>query len=81
MAVEVLIIESAGDDPRLLGLADEFAEDPRCRASMVGADDKGSLLVSIWDPEAVDETASGVAALLGASATVRRLTMKDPRLS
>lgn len=41
-------------------LADEMAEDPRCRLLMVGADTSGTVLMSAWDDEVADEVADGL---------------------
>ena len=44
-------MEYQGDDlpAALLELADEMAEDPRCRFVAAGADAAGVVLFSVWD--------------------------------
>jgi len=80
MAVDAIIVQQAIDeDPgSLLVLADEVAEDPRCTGALVGMDEEGAILVTIWDPGAVDEVEEGFRAVYGVG--VRRMQLADPRV-
>jgi hypothetical protein len=56
-------------------LADEMREDPHCRLVAIGADDTGSVMVTLWDPGPVAEEVAASFGELGG--TVRRLTVPD----
>ena len=67
----------AGTGPGdLAALADEMLEDPRCHMVLLGGDESGPMLVTVWDEEAVAEVAESLAAL---EARVRVLVITDPR--
>jgi len=78
--VDAVIVQLANDeDPgTLLILADEVAEDARCTQSLVGMDEEGAILVTIWDPGTVAEVERGLRAVYGNR--VRRMQLVDPRL-
>jgi hypothetical protein len=59
-------------------LADEISEDPRCSMVLIGADEDGAILVTIWDPETVEEVEAGLKAVPG---EVRRVQLVDPRVN
>jgi hypothetical protein len=52
--------EGPGVPSALIELADEMSEDPRCRVLIVGGDEVGSTLVSVWDEDVTDEVAAGL---------------------
>jgi hypothetical protein len=52
--------DGPGVPPSLIELADEMSEDPRCRVLIVGGDEVGSTLVSVWDEDVTDEVAAGL---------------------
>ena len=58
-----------GDLPRL---ADEMLEDPRCHLVLLGGDEQGAVLLTVWDEETVEEVAHSLAAL---TERVRRLSL------
>lgn len=64
------------DDPgSAVLLADEITEDPRCRVLIMGSDAFGVVLLTLWDPEVVDEVEDGLRHQgLG---LVRRLSVPD----
>ncbi len=66
------------DPDSLLVLADEVAEDARCTGALVGVDDEGAILVTIWDSGAVGEVEEGFRAVYGDR--VRRMQLVDPRV-
>ncbi len=78
-AVEAVIVQQATDeDPHgLVVLADEVAEDPRCTGVLIGLDDEGAILVTIWDSGTADEVEHGLRAVYGDK--VRRMQLVDPR--
>src|SRR3970282_563429 len=51
-------------------------EDPGCHMVLLGGDESGPMLVTVWDEEAVAEVAESLAAL---EARVRVLVITDPR--
>ena len=63
-----------GLSANVVELADEMAEDPRCRLLVVGGDTSGTVLMSGWDPEVADEVADGLEQRFGGAA-VRRLNI------
>lgn len=60
----------------LAELADDMVEDPRCHAVVLGSDEQGSVLFTMWDDEAVDEVERGLLQL-GQEARVRRLSVAE----
>lgn len=52
--------DGPGVPAALIELADEMSEDPRCRVLIVGGDDVGSTLVSVWDEGVTEEVAAGL---------------------
>lgn len=73
--MEGIIIE--GEPEALTVLADEISEDPHCSMVLVGADEQGAMLVTIWDPDVVDEVEVG---LRSVQEHVRRVELLDPRV-
>ena len=65
-----------GLSARIAELADELAEDPRCRLLLVGADGAGTVLMSAWDGEVADEVADGLEQRSD-GALVRRLEIPE----
>ncbi len=59
-------------------LADEMLEDARCHLVVLGADDGGAMLVTIWDSEVADEVATSLRAQAGDGAIVRKLALVTP---
>ncbi|MFQ5555002.1 MAG: hypothetical protein ACE5GC_06500 [Acidimicrobiia bacterium] len=45
----------------LVALVDEMQEDPHCLASLLGRDDTGALLVTVWDGDIAVEVAAALA--------------------
>ncbi len=45
----------------LVALVDEMQEDPHCRATLLGTDADGAVLVTVWDGGVGREVASGLA--------------------
>lgn len=60
----------------LAELADDMVEDPRCRVVVLGSDEQGTMLFTIWDEEAVDEVERGLLQL-GQEVRVRRLSVTE----
>lgn len=68
---------NAGTEPGpLAALADEMLEDPRCHMVLLGGDESGPVLVTVWDEETAVEVAASLAAL---EAAVRVLVITDSR--
>lgn len=57
--VQAVVCEARNDE--ILGLANEFVEDPGCVMMVAGADDDGVLLFTIWHDGLADEVAQGLA--------------------
>ncbi len=78
--MEALILEQAGEKPApwLTELSDEFLEDPECRLVLMGSDDEGALLITIWEPETVSAVETGLRGILESGARLRRLSVLDP---
>jgi hypothetical protein len=76
--VEAIVVQHE-DAVALFVLADEIAEDRRCEWALVGADEDGAILVTIWDRDTVEEVEAGLRAMYGDR--VRRMQLVDPRLS
>jgi hypothetical protein len=74
--MEGIIID--GDPEELTVLADEVSEDPHCTMVLIGVDEEGAMLVTIWDPDIVDEVERG---LRSVQEHVRRVELLDPRVS
>jgi hypothetical protein len=74
--MEGIIIEGQPDE--LTILADEISEDPRCSVVLIGMDDLGAMLITIWDPDTADEVEMGLRAV---QEHVRRVELLDPRVS
>ncbi len=58
--MEALLIEFAKVAAGVDGLADEMLEDPRCHLVVLGGDEEGGVLFTIWDSETVAEVADNV---------------------
>jgi len=79
--MEALLLEFSGD--RVPGwmaeLADEFIEDPHCRLVLMGSDQEGVLLVTIWEAEMLGEVQAGLSDFAVEGVRLRRLAVVDPR--
>ncbi len=75
--MEGLLLEFGEDRAResIVELAEELVEDPRCRLVLMGADQNGVVLVTIWDAEVIGEVEAGLAA---DGTRLRRLTLVNP---
>ena len=73
--MEGIIIEGLAED--LVVLADEISEDARCSTVLIGVDEHGAMLITIWDPDTVDEVEEGLRAVQD---RVRRVRLSDPRV-
>ena len=58
----------------LFALVDEMQEDPHCRATLLGSDSDGALLVTVWDGTVGQEVADSLAAE-HPQLTIRRLVL------
>jgi hypothetical protein len=78
--MEAILIEFDGDSAPewMVELADEVVEDPRCRLVLMGSDQNGVVLVTIWDSEMIGEVEAGLSGLGADGARLRRLTLVDP---
>ncbi|MFZ0493856.1 MAG: hypothetical protein WAM81_11770 [Acidimicrobiia bacterium] len=74
--MEGIIIQGPADE--LAVLADEISEDARCSMVLVGVDEQGAIIITIWDPDTVDEVEAGLKAVQD---RVRRVKLSDPRVS
>jgi hypothetical protein len=61
----------------LQDIVDEFTEDPYCHLVMVGADDDGVVLTTMWAAEVARDVATALAAMDSAVA-VRRMVLSIP---
>lgn len=52
--------DGRGVPAEVVDLADEMAEDPRCRLVLVGADAAGVVMMTLWDGEVVEEVAQSL---------------------
>ena len=79
--MDALLIEFDGDGPPgwMGGLAEELVEDPRCHLRLMGSDSHGVVLITIWEPEIVDEVEVGLAELAVDGVRLRRMSVTDPR--
>ena len=78
--MEAILLEFGGDSvPEWMAeLADELVEDPRCRLVLMGSDQDGVVLVTIWDAEMIADVEAGLSGLGADGLRVRRLTLVDP---
>ena len=78
--MEALLLEFGGDTaPQwMVELADELVEDPRCRLVLMGSDQRGVVLITIWDAEMIGEVEAGLAGLADDGVRIRRLSLVDP---
>jgi hypothetical protein len=74
--MEGIIIQGLPEE--LTVLADEISEDARCSMVLIGVDEQGAMLITIWDPDTVDEVEAGLRATQD---LVRRVKLLDPRVS
>lgn len=58
--MEALLIEFPSATDGVDDLADEMLEDPRCHLVVLGGDQEGGVLFTIWDEETVDEVARNI---------------------
>jgi len=58
-------------------MVDEFTEDPYCHLVMVGADDDGVVLTTMWTEAVAADVASALKAM-DPSVTVRRMALSVP---
>lgn len=79
--MEALILEqpSAESTGWLAELADDFLEDPECRLVLMGWDDEGAVLITIWEPEMVSDIEAGLRGILEGGARLRRVPVLDAR--
>ena len=79
--MEALLLEFGGEGASewMIELADELVEDPHCRLVLMGSDQRGAVLVTIWEAEMVDEVEAGLAGLVADGVRLRRLSVVDPR--
>lgn len=79
--MEALLLESGGEGASewLVELADELVEDPHCRLVLMGSDQRGLVLVTIWEAEMIGEVEAGLAGLVADGVRLRRLSVVDPR--
>ncbi len=54
--------DESGVPTVLVALVDEMQEDPHCRATLLGRDARGALLVTVWDGDVGREVADALAA-------------------
>ena len=78
--MEAILLEFGGDSvPEwMVELADELVEDPHCRLVLMGSDQSGVVLVTIWDAEMIGEVEAGLSGLSADGVRLRRLTLVDP---
>ncbi len=58
-------------------LVDEFTEDPHCHLVMVGADDDGVVLTTMWAAGVAGDVATALAAM-DSAVSVRRMVLSVP---
>ncbi len=78
MQALVLQVPAEGAPGWLPELADEMLEDARCHHVLLGVDDAGAILVTVWDPEVAEEVATSLRAQAGEGAVVRNLALVIP---
>ena len=66
--------DEAGMPTVLVVLADEMHEDPHCKATLLGSDANGALLVTVWDDGVGREVAESLA-VEHPELTIRRLVL------
>ncbi|MGZ8753763.1 MAG: hypothetical protein ACXW15_01100 [Acidimicrobiia bacterium] len=79
--MEALLFEfgEEGGSGWMAELADALVEDPHCLLVLMGSDQRGVVLVTIWDAEMIGEVEAGLADLVANGVRLRRLSMVDPR--
>ena len=60
-------------------MVDEFTEDPYCHLVMVGADDDGVVLTTMWAAEVAGDVATTLAAM-DPVVSVRRMVLSVPTI-
>ncbi len=77
--MESVVVEFPRDhEPAWLQeMVDEFTEDPYCHLVMVGADEAGVVLTTMWSAEVAADVAVALTAL-DPAVTVRRLVLSVP---
>lgn len=60
-------------------MVDEFTEDPYCHLVMVGADDDGVVLTTMWAAEVAGDVATALAAM-DPVVSVRRMVLSVPTI-
>lgn len=60
-------------------MVDEFTEDPYCHLVMVGADDGGVVLTTMWAAEVAGDVATALAAM-DPVVSVRRMVLSVPTI-
>ena len=58
-------------------MVDEFTEDPYCHLVMVGADDDGVVLTTMWAAEVAGDVATALAGM-DSAVSVRRMVLSVP---
>lgn len=78
-AMESITVEFPRDqEPDWLGeMADEFTEDPYCHLVMIGADDDGVVLTTMWSAEVAAEVAVALEGM-EPRGVVRRMPLSVP---
>ena len=75
-----------GEPAWLAEMVDEFTEDPYCHLVMVGADERGVVLTTMWSTDVSEQVAASLAEMvdaideLDASTAVRRMELSVPTL-
>ena len=79
--MEALLLEFGGEGTSewMIELADELVEDPQCRLVLMGSDQRGAVLVTIWEADMIGEVEAGLAGLVADGVRLRRLSVVDPR--
>ncbi len=79
--MEALLLEFGGEGTSewMIELADELVEDPHCRLVLMGSDQRGVVLVTIWEADMIGEVEAGLAGLVADGVRLRRLSVVDPR--
>jgi len=58
-------------------MVDEFIEDPYCHLVMVGADDEGVVLTTMWSADVAPDVAAALVAM-DPAVNVRRMVLSVP---
>jgi len=79
--MEALLLEFGGEGTSewMIELADELVEDPHCHLVLMGSDQRGAVLVTIWEADMIGEVEAGLAGLVADGVRLRRLSVVDPR--